>query len=425
MSDRRRVVVTGVGVISSLAHEAKGHLDGLLHGRSGVKLLDRPEFRHFPCQLGATVDAFDLRKKVTQRMLRKLLTPSAALAVISSGEALRDSGLNAETLARSGIYVGSLSLDVDPNIFIPALKASLDDSGEFDVRLFAQRGTSLLDPLFLVKLLPNGAICGISIEHRLHGSNCNITNGTTSALQAVIHGAAAIRRGEVDALVAGGYDSLLHVETVIEHEIAGRLSRHNDSPQTACRPFDRECDGFVLGEGAAFVTLESASHAERRGARIYGELLGAGMSTDNDVFTGDGTLTGRALAQAAQGALSSGGCGSDEVEVVFGDGLADDRHDQMEIDAFHRMCAGRDTRFTAAGGSLGYAGAATGAFSLVHAVTGLKSGVIAPLINCESPRAGCDLPIVHETQHTDFTRAMVWSSDSGAKNAALLLGTYA
>ena len=419
-----RVVVTGIGVVSPLALDTKGHFQRLLAGESGVGPLEKSEFRHFSIRLEAAVEEFDLRKMISHRMLRKLLTPSAALAVIASGQAVHDSGLDEDTLAQSGIYVGSLSLDVKPNIFIPALKESLDENGMFDIERFASRGTKVLDPLFLVKLLPNGAICGISIEHRMYGPNCNITNGTVSGLQAVIHAMAAIRRGEIQVAVAGGYDSLLHVECVIEHEISQDTSKRHDQPSTACRPFDKARDGYVLGEGAAFVMLESAEHAARRGAKIYGELLGCGQNTDGNVFRNVRSRDGRGLARAAQEALEQVECSSRELDVIYGDGLATEAHDAMEVDAYHRLVGFGGVDFTAATGSLGFTGAATGTFALAHALAGIKQGFIAPLINCEERDPKCDLPIVHKAHYCPHSRSLVWNSDRGAKSVAILVGAY-
>ena len=425
MAQRERVVVTGIGLVSPLAIGRDRHMQRLLAGESGVRYMQKPEFRHFSSHLEAVVGEYDPKDRIKQRMLRKLLTPSAAFAVIAAGEAVGDSGLDEAGVNASGIYVGSLSLDVKPNIFIPALKESLGADGDFDIERFAKRGTKLLDPLFLVKLLPNGGICGISIEHGIYGPNCNITNGTVSGLQAVIHAAAAIRRGEVDAAVAGGYDSLLHVESVIEYEIGGQLSKRDGDPQGACRPFDAGRDGFVLGEGAAFLMLESATHALRRGARIYGELLASGQNTDNAAFLKTGDQGGDGLARAVRQALAQAQCAPAELDVIYGDGLATEAHDNREIDAYHRLVNSHPVDFTAATGALGFGGATTGMFSLAHALAGIERGYVAPLINCTQPDARCDLPLVHQTRHRQHRRALVWNSDHGVKNVAILVGAHA
>jgi 3-oxoacyl-(acyl-carrier-protein) synthase len=415
-------VVTGVGVISPLATDARAHFDAFIDGRSGVAESSEPEFAKYSPQLEARVKGFDRRGVIESRMLRKLLAPSAGFAVAAAGEAVADAGLADEPdlLAGAGLYVGSLSLEVDPEVFIAPLKAALDPSGEFDLSLFARRGMRLLDPLFLVKALPNAGLCGVSLQYQTLGSNTNLTNGATSGLSAVVLAAAAIERDEVDCALAGGYDSLLVMDAIAEHLIAGRVAHANGPPERSCRPFTRTRNGYALGEGAAFVMLEARERASRRGARAYGRVLGHASTTDPSALDTSAPVDGSALAHAARQALERAGIGPSELGAIFGDGLGTVADDLRESRAAAALLNGSAVPFTAATSALGYTGAASGTFSLVHALLALRRGVAPALANCDDPDPDCPIPHLSRTEPLAAARVMVWNSERGVKNVALV-----
>ena len=419
-------VVTGVGIVSPLATGAGRHFDLWLEGRSAVAAAEEPEFAKYTPQLEARVGDFDRRATISSRMLRKLLPRSAGFAVGAAGEALADAGLGEEPAARAraGLYIGSLSLEIDPEVFIPPLRASLTREGEFDLSLFARRGMKLLDPLFLVRALPNAAICGISLEHQVLGPNTNITNGASSGLTAVSLAAAAIERGEVECAVAGGYDSLLVMDAIAEHLIAGRLARNGASPGRACRPFDRDRGGYAVGEGAAFVVLESAEHAASRGVAPYGSLLGRAWTTD-PALVGDGDrYDGTALEQAARLALAQAGVrGADELGAIFGDGLATEVDDVREASVVAALLDGAAVPLTASTGAIGYTGAASGVFSLAHALLSLRRGIAPPLPNCEEPDPRCPVHRLTKPEPLGRDAVLVWNSERGIKNVAVVVGS--
>jgi len=419
-----RVVVTGLGVVSPLGLDVSEHRAALSAGRSGAALAGDPRFRDQGPQLEARVRGFDRRAAVTNRMLRKLLSPSAGYAVGAAGEALADAGLrgDAEALGGCGLYVGSLSLEIDPEVFIPPLRASLTPDGRFDISLFARRGMKMLDPLFLVRALPNAGVCGISVEHQVLGPNTNLTNGTASGLMSVGRAAAAVRRGEVRCAVAGGYDTLLGMDSVAEHLIAGRLSRRFDSPADACRPFDRHRDGYVLGEGAAFVVIESADHALARGARVYAELGPFGETTDTRLLRPEKRHDGSALERAAQLVLDGDGRGADELGAVFGDGLGTELDDLREAGALEKLLLDAPAPFAAVTPALGFTGAASGVFSLVHAVLAVHGGVAPALPERREEDPRCRVHVLRRPAALAHPRALVWNSERGVKNVATLVG---
>lgn len=423
----RRVVVTGVGAVSPLGVNAAEHFRRLLAGESAAVTIRHPLFEDYTQQLQAPVSGFERRKAIGNRMLRKLLSPSAGYAVGAAGEALQMAGLTGDTarLESCGLYVGSLSLEIDPETFIPPLRAALDSRGQFDMSLFAQRGMKVIDPLFLVKALPNAGAGGISVEHQVLGPNTNLTNGPTSGLNAVALAAAAIGRGETDCALGVGYDTLLGMDSFVEQFIAGRLSQRYDDASRACRPFDGERDGTVLGEGAACLVLEWEESARARGAHVLGEILGVSQTSAPALLSpANGTERG-ALREAACQALGMGRCGAERLGAVFVDGLGTREDDRREAGAVQEVLEGAAIPVSAATGAMGFTGAASGVFSLVHAVLALAQQVIPPLINWRVADPDCPVQIVPRATACALERALVWNSDRGIKNVAVLAGAVA
>lgn len=419
-----KVLITGVGVFSPLSLTVDQHFQDWIDGKSAVVSAADPVFKDSP-HLEARVPDFDRKSVLNNRMLRKVLSPSAGYAVGAARAAIADAGLsdNYPVLEQCGLWVGSLSLEVDPDLFIPALRASLNAQKEFDMSLFARRGMKLLDPLFLVRALPNAAVCGISVELQVLGPNTNFTSGTSSGIMAIYSAAAAIQRGEIDCALAGGLDTLLGMDSIAEHLIANHLSHDFTCPAKATRPFDQNRDGFALGEGAAFVLLESESHATQRGARPYAALLGTAMTTDTRLIVAQNRGDSTALAQAARLALEESDCKPEDVGLIVGDGLGCELDDLREACAFEAIQDGGPAVFTASTASLGFTGAASGAFSFVHASMALKRQVLPPLINCEHLDPRCNVRFLPVAEPSQFKRAMVWNSDRGIKNVAMVLGS--
>ncbi len=422
-----RVFVTGVGAISPLALNAKEHFQRLLQGESAVRRSPEPISERRAAQLEARVLGFQRRKMVENRTLRKILSENAGHCVAAAGQVLHDAGLESqhELLREGGLYIGSPAINIAPEVFIPAVRASFSPEGEFEMQRFAQRGMRLLDPLFLVKALPNIGLGGMSVQHQILSSNVNITNGVTSGLQAVAVAAAAIRRGEIDCAVAGGYDSLLTMDSIAENIIQERLSQRVENPQQACRPFDVERDGQVVAEGAAVIFLESESSARARGVPIYGEILSVAHTTDPHAMLDPDRTDGSFLARAARLAVENAQRTPQDVDAIFGDGLATEVDDLREADAIRRFQGDSPALYTAATGAMGFAGAVSGVFSLIHALMTLRYGELPPLTNCfdMDPRCGLNHPSRRQSIHA--AHLLVLNSDRGRKNIALLLGAVA
>jgi len=417
----RRVLVTGLGVVSCLGLSLDEHWRRLLAGQAGIRALDGALPSVLPVKLEAPVVGVRVEDHIRNRMLRKLLLPSATFAVLAAGHALADAGLAGDEarLDECGLYFGSTSYEVAGRTFEPALRASFGADRVFDFARFAQVGMEQVDPLLIVKGLPNAAPCGVAIEHGIHGPNASYADGLTSGLQAVASGFEAVRSGIADVALVGGSDSLLLADHFIAHHVAARLILGDERPWLGARPFDTRRRGYVLGEGAAVCILEAEDHAHARDARVYGELLGAGetcvpLRADTD---------GRALEAAARAAMRIRPDEPAEPDVVFASGLGTFDDDQREADACRRLFPPpANVLITAATGALGMTGAAGGAFALVHALLGLRCGTIPPTTGCECVDPQCAVSVVRESRTFEMARALVWASD-GARHVALSIGS--
>jgi len=419
-----KIVFTGLGVISPLALNATKHFNRLLAGESAIERLTDAAFANYPPILQAPVKDFDRRQLIVDRMLRKLLAPSPAFALAAASEALQDSGLPAGGLLDCGLYVGSVCLDANPEAFIPALRESLNGSAEVDLVRFATHGMKLVDPLFLVKSLPNAGLCAIAIQHRTLGPNANITNGSVSGLQAVIAAAEAIRRGDADVALAGGYDSLLRMDCIADHLISGRLASTANGASRACRPFDRARSGYAVSEGAAFVVLETEEHARKRSARIYAELASFGQTALPRALVDPTAADARPLTMAVRQAVTAAYLAPNEIDCVFGDGVATPRGDAREAAAYTSLFDGAKPLFTCHTASFGFTGAAAGAFSLVHAMKTFERGAIPPVMNCEDPDPEFRINLACGATACSPRNVVIWNSDQAVKNAALVVKSH-
>jgi 3-oxoacyl-[acyl-carrier-protein] synthase II len=409
----RRVVVTGVGVVSPLGTGFATHWPRLLAGESGVRAVEGEIAVALPGAVRAPVTTLD-PTRIRNRMLRKLLLPSATFAVIAAGDALADAGLAGDDacLEGCGIYFGSVAYEVPRPTFHAALRASFDADGVFDFERFGRFGIEQIDPLLIVKGLPNAAPCGVAIEHGIRGINASFTSGATAGLQAAAAAWTAIRDGLVDVAIVGGSDSLLLADHFVAHHAAGRLALTGPAASSAARPFDSAPDGYALGEGAACCVLEAESHARARAVRIYAEVRGASETTAPGPDP-----SGDSLVAAVRAALPD--AASPDAAFVSGVGVAED--DRREWLACTRLWRG-GRPMTAATGAIGLTGAASGAFALVHAVRAIADGVVPPTAGCAQIDPACEAPIVRRAERRRLAGVAVWATDN-VRNAAIMLGT--
>ncbi|MFO7562816.1 MAG: beta-ketoacyl synthase N-terminal-like domain-containing protein [Enhygromyxa sp.] len=397
------MAVTGVGVVSPLASDAERHFDALLGGRSGVGRCEPDAARLLELLGWARVRELDRRAQVRTRMLRKVLRPAALYAVVAAGEALAQAELepHGPQLFDGGLFVGSAGVEADSALFFPAIATSLDRQGRFDLALFARRGRRQVDPLVIVKGLPNAGLCGVAIEHGVRGPNLNLS-GICAGPHALISAYASVRSGRTRLALAGGYDSRCTVDLVAVHRHAGELSDTVADAGLGARPFDRRRDGFVPGEGAAFCVLEPEHLARRRGVRPLAIIEDARRSCCS---AADGAERSRALAS-----LLSALAGP-RPDLVFATGAAGRDSDVVEAQAI-RAAWSSSPEVTATTGATGFLGAAHGILSFVHACQSLARGQVPPTLGCEQPEPALGVPVIADTHARPCDRAVVLAGHS-------------
>ncbi|MHC4603269.1 MAG: beta-ketoacyl-[acyl-carrier-protein] synthase family protein, partial [Planctomycetota bacterium] len=286
-----RVVITGLGAISPLGLTVGDMWGGLCTGRCGIGQIGAFDPVGFSCKLAGQVPDFKIRQYVpkTYRKAIKLMSRDIQLAVIAANEALTSSGLVTKGIdpekvnvdpARVAINLGAGLISCDLVELAPAIAASTTD-GKFDIHKWGKEGLEQVTPLWLLKYLPNMLACHIGIIHDIQGPSNTITCAEASAHLAIGEATQIIARGDSDIALAGGAEAKVNPIVMIRQCLLKRAaSENNNSPTTTCRPFDTDAKGSVFGEGAGMVILEDLKRAERRGAKIYAEVVGVGHSNN-------------------------------------------------------------------------------------------------------------------------------------------------
>jgi len=280
---KRRVVVTGIGLITACGKGWQPYWDAVVHGRSHIRYLSSLALNGFPSRLAGEVVEFDPSEYVKKRKLLKVMSREIQLAVAASQYAIEDSGLDVSQTDRFrfGVSLGTGIINTDLDEIGVGIRSALDESGSFQMTKFGQEGIRALFPLWFLKYLPNMPACHISIAQGLQGPNNTITTSAAAATQAVGEGFRVIKRGDADLMLAGGTDSKINAMGISRFHLLGLLSSRNGaSPEKIYCPFDSRSDGLLLGEGAGLLMLEERNHALKRGARIYGEIIGYGSASD-------------------------------------------------------------------------------------------------------------------------------------------------
>ena len=310
-----RVVVTGLGLLSPLGEGPEAHSEGFLAGRSAVGPLTLLDPGPFPFRAAGEVRDFVPRKHIDQRKSLKLMTRAVRLGMSAAHMAVEDSGLDPASVepVRFGIFVGAPHAYGEPEDLLPALEVATKD-GEFDLVAFGRAGLPIVNPLWLLKGLSNNVLGFTSLRYGAMGPNANLSGSGAGGAQAIGEGWRAIADGRADVALCGGYDSLVSVEGLTGYGRLGLLTTAERPPHTASRPFDAARDGFAPAEGGAFVMLETLDRAASRGARIYGEIVGAGDGADAfDPAAPDPRARG--LVVAARSALRA--AGASPADVAF------------------------------------------------------------------------------------------------------------
>ncbi len=404
-----RVVVTGVGPITPIGSGRKAFWEALDSGRSGIRNVeDVVNLEGIDVKIGALVDDFDPIDYIEPKKARRL-DRSSQFALAAAKLALQDGDIDlaACDLERFGVVAGT---------GIGGMETFVENL----TKMF-ERGPRKVSPFFVTRLMPN-AICGeISIEHGLKGSNFGIVSACASGTHAIGMAAKLIQSGDLDCALAGGAESVMLTITYAGFARMGALSKQNEEPTRASRPFDLNRDGFVMGEGAGLFLLESYDHAMARGARIYAAIDGFGMSADAAHITSP-VETGAGAAQAMSMAMRSADVAAEQVDYVNAHGTSTAPNDRVETRAIRLALGERaeQIKISSTKSQVGHLLGAAGGVEAIATVLSMHHGAIPATLNLETPDPECDLDYTAVRTEQAIQIALSNSFGFGGQNACLL-----
>lgn len=409
----RRVVVTGVGLVSPLGDGTSVTWQGLLEGRSGVGPITRFDATEYPSRIAGEVPDFDPLKYIDKKELKKS-DRFIQLALAAAEGAMDDSGLQIDAAAatRAGVIIGSGIGG------LPLIERTHEK--------LVEKGPSRVSPFFIPGLIVNMAAGQVSIRYGARGPNSAPCTACTSGLHAIGDAYRQIQYGHADAMIAGGTEGVVTPLSVAGFCAMRALSTRNDEPELASRPWDRDRDGFVIGEGAGIVILEELSRAVARQAPIYAEIVGYGMSGDAYHISAP-QPEGIGAADVMRAALEDADLEASQVGYINAHGTSTELGDSAEVQAIKEVFGDHAYRLAVSSTK-----SCTG--HLLGAAGGLETGVLAlalyhqvlpPTINLEQPSEDCDLDFVPGTARpTEFEIGLTNSFGFGGSNGALLLKRF-
>ncbi len=404
----KRVAITGMGIISPLGNRCEDFFSNLAAGKSGIRRLSAESDKRLSIRIAAEAD-FKAGEHFPDRIARTLDRVSQ-FAVVAAAQAWKDAGLelSEEEKKRSGVYLGTGMGGA----------GTLEDSY---AQLFLHNARRV-HPLTVVMAMNNAAASHISIEHGLKGPCLTYSTACSSSAIAIGEAFRRIKHGYADIMLAGGTEALLTFGLFMGWESIGTLALEADDPSTSCRPFSKDRTGFVLGEGAAVLVLESLDRAMKRGARIYGEVAGYGSTADASHIT---KPSPEGQAMAMESALEEARMPPEEIDYINAHGTATAANDVVETRAIKKAFGGRAYKvpISSTKSMHGHLLGAAGAIELVAAVLALKHQIVPPTANLTTPDPECDLDYVPGQARTGLKLKTIMSNSFafGGTNAVLIV----
>jgi len=392
-----RIAITGIGVVSPIGIGRDAFWQSLTAGRSGIDTLSAFSTSGLPSKLGAEIRDFDPAEHISQKKFLKVMSREMQFGVASASMAMRDAGIAPGSLdpERLAVEYGAGHISYQPNDLIEAARTLVAQGTGESLSRWATEGIGKISPLWLLKQLPNMPACHIAIEHDARGPNNTITACESSALLALAEAINVIERDSADVVIVGACSSHIDPLEMSRLNVYESLSREDD-PERACRPFDRDRDGTVVGEGAATFIVERWDHAVRRNATIYCEVLGVGSGCDGSSAAGRAEAIG--LSRSIDSALRRANLSPLDLGHVNAHGKATGRDDITESRAYQRSLGQWATRIpvTALKSYFGYFGAGAGAVELAGSLLALRHNVLPMTVNYRNPDPLCPLNVVRE-----------------------------
>lgn len=422
---RRRVVVSGIGVINPLGHNVDAMWKALQESRSGVGPITVFDVSGYPTTIAAEVKGWDVTKVGESLADWEHCGRHTKFAVGAAKQAVAQSGIMDSKLdpTRIGVYLGAGEGNQNFGNFTQMVAAATGESA-FNMSNFMRRGFELMNPREEMEQEPNMPAAHLAALFDAQGPNSNCLTACAASSQAVGEATELIRAGDADAMIAGGCHSMIHPFGLTGFSLLTTLSERNDDPTRASRPFDRDRDGFVLGEGAAIVILEEYEHARRRGAPIFGEILGYGSTADAYRIT-DIHPEGRGAIGCMKQAIADAKLNLDEIGYVNAHGTSTKVNDRTETLACKGVFGERAklTPVSSTKSMMGHLIAAAGATEMIVCMLAIRDGVLPPTINQENPDPDCDLDYIPNVARASKIRVALNNSFGfGGQNVTLAVG---
>lgn len=426
----RRVVVTGMGVITPLGDTVEGMFRAQLRGRSGVGPITHFDASTFPTRIAAQVNEFDLAHYVHQPQLWKYACEASRFAAAAAQRALQDAGLLQATgidRTRFGVYLGTGEATQEVQLLLQLVARTYQpDRQDVDPVEMARLGVRSYNPGYQHEQELHLASGHLAEYFSLEGPNYSCLTACAAGTQAIGEALELIRREDADLMLAGGAHSMIYPTGVTGFSLLTALSTRNDAPEKASRPFDRLRDGFVLGEGAGLVVLEELEHARRRGAPIYAEVTGYGSTGDAFRVT-DSHPEGRGAIACMLAALRDARLSPEHIGYINAHGTSTRLNDLVETWAIKKVFQEHAYRvpISSTKSMLGHLIGAAGAVELVICIQAIRHGVLPPTINYEVPDPECDLDYLPNVAREKRVQHVLSNSFGfGGQNASLIVSRF-
>ncbi|MCL7453414.1 MAG: beta-ketoacyl-ACP synthase II [Anaerolineae bacterium] len=406
----KRVVITGLGAVTPIGNDVDAFWQGLVEGRSGVGPITAYDASEQAVRIAGEVKDFDPTAHLGYKQAKRT-DRFTQLVLVAAEQAVEDArlsfGMNGDQ-RNTGVFIGTA---------IGGVCTLLD---AYDT--MHTRGPKRVSALMAPMMMPNAGAGEVAIRYGLHGPSLSLASACATGSNAIGEGADYIRRGRAEVMICGGGESVMHPLTLAAFANMGAVSQRNDEPERASRPFDADRDGFVMGEGAGVLILESLEHAQKRGARIYAELVGYGASSDAFHITAPDE-DGSGAARSMQLALDDAGLQPADIDYINAHGTSTPLNDPIETRAIHKVFGEYAPKLAVSStkSMTGHLMGAAGAVEAIACVKTLVTGVIHPTINYETPDPACDLDYVpNQARKTHPRTALSNSFGFGGHNATLI-----
>lgn len=426
---KKRVVITGMGIITPVGIGIEKNWKALIEGESGISLITSFNASAFPTQIAAEIKDFNPKEYIKDRKILRMLIKGDDYCLAAAKMAMDDACFEHKDIidiTKGGIYLGCGKDFASHDPVFGVVRDSTSKDGYVDHHKFGIEAMKQIHPLQFLKYLPNACLYYISKIYKLQGVNSNIVTSGTASSQAIGNAFRAIQHGDSDFIITGGFDTRVNPINISYFSSLGLLSTNNNEPEEAFRPFDRTRDGFVLGEGAGILILEDLNHALARGAKIYAELIGYSSTTDVYGIHKNKNDYG-SIAIAISKALRDAQLSPQYVDYINAHGNATTLNDKLETSSIKKAFGDHAYHIpiSTIKPVTGHMIAASGAVEFIATILAIKHNTVPPTINYKYPDPLCDLDYVpNQVREVNVNAALSINRDIDGRNTILAVKKY-